>query len=643
MHTNSMLKTGRCDEYVKMIAIDIETWGAKPGYTLQPWQATTAESGILCMAFSSNNFTHLGTNLYDIQNLLSRISSTKLVCGWNLKFDLAFLIANNCIPLKNEFQFLDGMLLLKRIMPNLATYALKPTLERFADKLPQYEGVYNTEIEFKIGRNPYTKEELSALHEYNKKDAFYTYHLIDYLKTIASAADWSQAVRESSAAFLFANAWQHGIKISAKVVRDYERETTKKINTLETFFLKIELSKEVVNSPLQLRKYLSDKLHLNLTERTEKGALSVNKNILKSQSYTCDSYASKILKLILEYKTLQTETTKFIESAKNCLLESDYAHPDPILNSTYTGRVTYSMRQNIKEKKEFKNGKIKLINKQIPIGVPIHQIKRGDMRNMFVAPKGYDIVEFDFSAQEMRLMACIANERTMIDLFNSHKDLHAYTAASIVQISYDEFLTWQKIKPEDYKKMRFLGKLTNLSLQYRLSSGNLYRQWHDVYGLTDKSLVDAQVARQTYLNIYSGVAEYWQSAILKAKTLGFAQNLAGRKYYINAWNREDEWASSQTAINFPIQSTGAEQKILALDCLRNYIAEQHIIFGWDLHDGLYFYMPKCEFQHDMILDMVDIFNRLPYKTAWGWQPQIEFPVEVKLGASWGGLKKLAIN
>jgi DNA polymerase I-like protein with 3'-5' exonuclease and polymerase domains len=188
--------------------------------------------------------------------------------------------------------------------------------------------------------------------------------------------------------------------------------------------------------------------------------------------------------------------------------------------------------------------------------------------------------------------------------------------------------------------MRQLGKVTNLSLQYRLSAANLYRVWHDKYELLDKIEQDAERARNVYLEIYSGVPRYWREIVHTARNQGFVQNKAGRIYYLNSWDGDDEWKSAQIAINFPIQSTGAEQKILALYYLKPFLLKNGITLAWDLHDGMFFFVPNCMMQTDLIHQMIEIVNNLPYESAWGWKPKVKFPVEAKMGDNWGGLKSL---
>jgi DNA polymerase-1 len=475
------------------------------------------------------------------------------------------------------------------------------------------------------------------MRQYNKRDAKYAHAMIKYLISIASFSTISQVIRESTASVFFADSWRRGINLDSKNVKEYGDSISHKLEMAESVLDMIGLTKQVINSPKQLREFITEKMKIKLTTRTPKGALSVNASVLKNVYYNAPKNCKAIFKLLLRFKELQTEHIKFVLPASKC---QPLCHSEPIINSTYTGRLTYSMYQNHKKIKRHKNGKETEVKWRSLIGVPMHQIKRGSVRNMFTPPSGFKLAELDFSGQEMRLMAAIAKEPTMIRLFNEGKDLHAFTGANIAGMGYDEFLKLQQNDPKTYKDMRSLGKVTNLSLQYRLSARGLHKTWHDKYGLVDKTLEDAERARETYISIYRGVSEYWEKSISNAKERGFVENVIGRRCLLHDWTYENYYKSEQTSINYPIQSTGAEQKILALYEMRKLIIKEGVLFGWDLHDGLYFYVPDCLCTTDIVLLMAEKMGNLPYEKAWAWTPPVKFPVEAKIGDSWGSLQAL---
>lgn len=639
---------------MSLIAFDIETWGLKEGYTLQPWRVKTGEAGIMSLAVATSEKSvgvELTPSAFQIMLLLDPAKET-IVCGWNLKFDLAFMLAEGDTdelgvqPTLKEYlsniKYLDGMLLLKKLGLNLQSHGLKQSLKHFKEYL-NVDTDYNKDIEFKVGwpAQAYSPKEIYDMAQYNKRDAEYTLQLIKYLISIAPVETIRQAIRESTVSLLFADTWQRGILIDRQALDVYTKSMSKKCDSLEALMEDVGLTPKIIASPMQLCNYLIHNLYLRLKEKTEKGAFSVNAKVLKNLYYAANGHRASILLLILKYKEFKTEQTKFVNATHKCLQESDWIHPNPILSGTYTGRLTYSMYQTIKTSRTLKNGKVRESNKKIQIGIPMHQIKKsGQVRNLFVAPEGYSLLELDFCAQEMRLIACIAEETTMIKLFNENKDMHAFTAAGIAGMSYDDFVALKQTDTAKYDEMRKLGKLTNLALQYRLGARGLYKQWHDVYGLTNKTESDAQLARATYMRIYPGIPRYWRTQPMIARQKGYVMSKGHRRCSITKWDRENEYKSSQTAINFPIQATGADQKILALYYLRDFLYAHGIQFAWDLHDGMFFYIPDDIVPVNRAMDMVGILNELPYEEAWGWKPQVKFPVEAKFGKRWGELEVL---
>lgn len=630
---------------MNLMAFDIETWGMEAGYALQPWREK--QCGILSVASCGNDGTHVTgfkPPAVDIENMIRKWDKSAVLCGWNLKFDLAFLFAKGHKHVLRKFQYLDGMLLLKRMGLDLRSYALKRTLAHFASHI-NYEHNYETDVEFKPGppKKMYNEEEQAAMLKYNTQDAVYTLDLIKYLVSIAEPAIIAQALRESTAAFLFADSWQAGIHIDVESLAICADEMTKKCEGLELLCEKVGLSKQLIRSPLKLQDYIRDKLQLILTQRTPSGAYSVDSKVLKRLYFANVGYPQQVLRLILRYKEALTERSKFIESTQQCVKDSHIIHPDPILNKTYTGRLAYNMYQRVNDTHTHKNGTKIVRRVQHQIGVPIHQIKKkGAIRKMFIAPEGHKLVEMDFAAQEVRLIACIANEPTMIGLFNENKDMHAYTAAGIHNLTYEAFQAMQITNPDPYKEMRYIGKLTNLALQYRLGAKGLYRQWHDKYGLVHKTEIDAYSARSTYLRLYHGIPKYWERNIQIAKQQGYVENMSGRKIYLKKWGYEDDYKSSQTAINFPVQSTGADQKILGLHELKPLLVKSNVQLAWDLHDGLYFYVPEGPMFTEIISEMAAILSNLPYEDSWNWSPQVDFPVEVKVGDRWGDLEQVDV-
>jgi DNA polymerase I-like protein with 3'-5' exonuclease and polymerase domains len=150
----------------------------------------------------------------------------------------------------------------------------------------------------------------------------------------------------------------------------------------------------------------------------------------------------------------------------------------------------------------------------------------------------------------------------------------------------------------------------------------------------------ADYIHKVYQQTYRGVPAYWNTQIQLTKRQGYVETYAGRRVQVRGdWSGRNGWSMASTSINYRIQGTGADQKYLALMCLKNELRHNDCYFAWDLHDGIYIYAPIAKkdvvrFRFKAILD------HLPYKKAWGFEPPIELPFDCKMGGSWGHMAEM---
>jgi len=282
-------------------------------------------------------------------------------------------------------------------------------------------------------------------------------------------------------------------------------------------------------------------------------------------------------------------------------------------------------------------------------GIALHQWPRLKVyRKEIVPPDGYVLAEFDFSGQEMRWMAEYSRDETMLNLFSSappYDDAHGFMGSRLTNRTFEDLLACRKLPDEDPRKKqadndRYLGKFANLSLQYRTSAKKLMSKARIEYKIP-MLLLEANQVRATYLQTFAGVPAYWDTQIQFAKMHGYVETFAGKRYRFSedAWMRDRAWGSESTAINFPIQGVGGSQKALAMAHLVPYLWKNGGMFGWDLHDGLFNYLPE-KHAVEQAYEIREMLSNLPYEKAWGFKPTIPFPVDCKLGSSWGDLQEL---
>lgn len=291
-----------------------------------------------------------------------------------------------------------------------------------------------------------------------------------------------------------------------------------------------------------------------------------------------------------------------------------------------SGRLTYASKQG-KNKDERQTG------------FALHQEKRGSQyRSIIIPPPGYTLMEFDASGQELRWMAIASGDPTMLDLCQPGEDPHSYMGARIVGAEYQDLMRLVREEDATAKDNRQLGKVANLSLQYRTSAPKLRSVARVQYNIP-MELPEAQRIHKTYQNTYTLVPVYWRQQIAQTRQLGYVENFAGRRVQVvGNWDGDRGWSMGSTAINYKIQSVGADQKFLAMAVIKSYLVSIGARFAWDLHDGIYLWVPDAKVA-EAAVRIKALLDNLPYRQAWGFTPPIPLPWDCKVGKSWGALKE----
>ena len=595
-------------------------------------------------------------------SLESYIQKADTLAGWNLQFDVAWLLAKgfdrDLLMSKN---YIDGLLLWKRVdkmdkafrkeelkemWKNDLSYSLKQAVR---EMLPQHAD-YEEGIDFE-------KSDIIELMEYAKKDAKFTLQIIYKLLKQLPDNERFMFEQDCNSIPLVADSWQRGIPISKPHLQTLQSYVTKEAAAVAS---ELGIDASLVRSHKKFKEFLfvehdimppkdermSQRYKMFVPRLTDGGKAKFESRdpTLRGQwDYTmCSTDELSLLRIaddsheigakLAKLKSLDTKATKFAKGVKeSCIFNGKgVTYPGPRLAGTYTGRMTYQSKTTLKDEKG--------INRQLKTGVALHQWQQDPMvRNLFKTPDDMLLVELDAAGQEMRLMADYSGDETMLRLFNEGMDLHSFMGAKIADRDYDEFVA-MKNTDADTKTQRKLGKLANLSLQYRTSNYTLADKARERPYYMHLTVAECDSIMSKYFDAYPGVKEYWAKAIKAAEDTGCAETRGGRKVWLGTAGGKDSWRKSSAAINFPIQGTGADMKSYALAVLRDYCHKNSVLFAWDLHDGLFFYVPASE-GHDIALEMRSILGNLDY-SRWGWQPKLPLPWDASIGPRWGELEEM---
>jgi len=614
-------------------SLDLETAPADPTevkpYALEPFRYAQGLAIITSCSIAGPNgsvvqHTYNGNKL-EFENTLSELLRQLAgheVVAHNALFDVAWLIAATSLEEVSKIKWRDTMLQSKWI--NNGQQAEMPkksySLANLVTENLKGHDLFDEFLDVK------SKDEIAGINKdywdrRGRLDAILTRDL--YLHAIATMPERmiNGYLIEQRTIVPVANSWLVGISLNKKKAKNL----IPKIETAKSQIIStLDIPGSAITSPKQLSTYLFDKLGLIPISMTPTGKPSTKSDDLKKlRQAAAGTMQGELLQKILDYKHLSTLKTKFIDGIiKTCdYVGEDVNHSAPRIFGTYTGRYTYSSKtKSIKFKP----------------GIATHQLPRkGPTRGLLGPVKGTMIGELDAAAQEMRGMAIVSGEPKLIDGFNDGLDLHGGMGAEIANESYEDFIRDYKAECPTAQNYRYAGKLLNLSCQYRIGANALKDKFFSTYGIIISS-AQAYNYLAAYKRRYPGVQQYWSDAIYKAKASGYAETVAGRRFYLDMWSSH-KWMTESSAINFPVQGFGAEHKSLAIGaCYEKY---PEAVFSLDLHDGLWYSLPD-DHGAELLLDMRDYISTLPYAEIWGLDLPVDLPFDAQLGTTFGNIKEI---
>ncbi|HEZ4958880.1 TPA: DNA polymerase I [Neisseria meningitidis] len=277
-----------------------------------------------------------------------------------------------------------------------------------------------------------------------------------------------------------------------------------------------------LNSPKQLQEILFDKMGIPTKglKKTAKGGISTNEAVLEQLA---PDYP--LPKIILQNRSL----------AK---LKSTYTDKLPEMISPKDGRVhtTYAQAVAI-------TGRLASNNPNLQ-NIPIRTEEGRKVRRAFTAPQGSVIVSADYSQIELRIMAHLSGDKTLIAAFQNGEDVHRRTAAEVFGTA-----------PENVSsEQRRYAKTINFGLIYGMGQYGLAKSL-GIDNLSAKNFIDRYFAR------YPGVAEYMQRTKEQAAAQGYVETLFGRRLYlpdIRNKNANARAGAERAAINAPMQGTASD-------------------------------------------------------------------------------------
>lgn len=528
----------------------------------------------------------------DLQDVLGRLKphlenpALKKI-GQNLKYD-QHVFANYGIALNGIAG--DAM---------LASYIIESHLGHGLDELSErWLGLETITYESLCGKGAkqisFADVAIGQATEYAAQDADFALRLEAHLRAQMDAKQLEMYEKmELPVAQVLFEMERNGVQIDRAELSRQSAELGAELMKLEQEAYAVAGQPFNLNSPKQLQEILFDKMGIPTKglKKTAKGGISTNEAVLEQLA---PDYP--LPKIILQNRSL----------AK---LKSTYTDKLPEMISPKDGRVhtTYAQAVAI-------TGRLASNNPNLQ-NIPIRTAEGRRVRRAFTAPQGSVIVSADYSQIELRIMAHLSGDKTLITAFQNGEDVHRRTAAEVFGIA-----------PENVSsEQRRYAKTINFGLIYGMGQYGLAKSL-GIDNISAKNFIDRYFAR------YPGVAEYMQRTKEQAAAQGFVETLFGRRLYlpdIRNKNANARAGAERAAINAPMQGTASDLIKRAMidvrNCLSDGIGSKLVM---QVHDELVLEVVETE------LDFVK--EKLPQIMAKvdGGLLDVPLVAEVGVGENW---------
>ena len=383
---------------------------------------------------------------------------------------------------------------------------------------------------------------------------------------------------------------RHGVLLDTGLLRDLSREFGEKMAEIEAKAHAQAGQPFNINSPRQIQEILFDRQGLKPVKKTPSGQPSTDEESLEELALD-----HPLPRLILDYRTL----------AK---LKSTYTDKLPESIHPQTGRVHTNYGQAVAVTGRLASNDPNLQN------IPIRTAEGRRIREAFIAPPGSRIVSADYSQIELRIMAHISQDASLLAAFAAGEDVHTATAAEIFGLSP---------KAVGAEQRRY-AKVINFGLIYGMSAFGLARQ----LGLERAA---AQQYMDRYFARYPGVADYMKRTRETARETGFVETVFGRRLWlpeIKSGNPARRQGAERAAINAPMQGTAADLIKMAMIAVDRWLADQQLNSRLILqvHDELVLEVPDGELER--------VKRELPALMSGVAKLAVPLAVDVGAGPNW---------
>ncbi len=381
----------------------------------------------------------------------------------------------------------------------------------------------------------------------------------------------------------------NGIKVDIDFLKEMSQQVNTRLGELKKTIYNLSGTEFNINSPKQLSVVLFERLKLPVIKKTKTG-YSTNADVLNTLAPQ-----HKVVSFILEYRELDK-------------LKNTYIDKLPFLVNSKTKRIHTSFHQTVTSTGRLSSSVPNLQN------IPIRTEMGREIRKAFIAEEGLVLLSADYSQIELRILAHLSRDESLLNAFKNDEDIHAHTASGI--FNFDQNII--------SKQMRRMAKVINFGIIYGMSS----------YGLARNLGIGREEAEKyinNYFFRYQGVKKYIDREKEEARKKGYVLTLLNRRRYLEGINSKDKNIrefNERIAINAPIQGSAADLIKLAMikigESFKKERFKSRLLL--QIHDELIFevYKPELEKTKVIIKDIMEHSIKL----------SVPIKVNLKTGNNW---------
>jgi DNA polymerase-1 len=479
------------------------------------------------------------TNINTNSDIITKIFEKFITCncaklGYNIKQDLLYFLNNtpsNIHNNLNEFIF-DIMIAYYLMDSNRTNYTIEYILKNIYDIEFNYKEEENLQITFfedfeekkdEENKEFLTKFNINNITLYLKAIYFSHNKILKELEELNMLNLFNEI--EMPLTETLASMEHFGMYIDLEKLNKFDILISDSIINLEKNIYEIAGEEFNINSTQQLGNILFNKLNLPTFKKNKTG-FSTDKAVLEK---LMDKH--EIIGNILEYRQIMKLKTTYVDSLRNKIASDGRIHTTFMQTVASTGRLS-SVEPNLQN---------------IPVRLELGK----KIRSFFIGENNNYIMDADYSQIELRVLAHMSKDETMIEAFKNNIDIHKVTASQVFEVPIEEVDS----------KMRSHAKAVNFGIVYGISEFGLAKN-------IESSREEAKKYIENYLNKYHGIREFMKKTIEEAKEEGYVSTMFGRRRYIpelKEKNKNTIQFGERIAMNTPIQGTAADIIKLAMN------------------------------------------------------------------------------